>query len=145
MRISAAFPSDYLKAADLQNRQVKVKIDRVEIKEIGGEPKPILYFIGKDKGMVLNKTNAANIATAYGDDTDDWQDAEIVLFEAMVDFQGKTVPAIRVRIPPRAPVREKRAERDDRPAADTREREPETRRPASASATADDLDDEIPF
>lgn len=130
MRISAAFPSDYLKAADLQGRQVKVKIDRVEIKEIGGEPKPILYFVGKEKGVVLNKTNASNIAAAYGDDTDDWQDAEVILFEAMVDFQGKTVPAIRVRIPPRQPARERRQHAEE---------------VVKVNNPPQDPDDEIPF
>jgi hypothetical protein len=99
MRISAAFPSDYLKAADLDGRNVKVSMSHVEMKDIGGDHKPILFFIGKEKGLVLNKTNANNIALAYGDDTDDWNGKEIVLFEAMVDFQGKTVPSIRVRAP----------------------------------------------
>lgn len=101
MRISSAFPSDYLKAADLQSRQVTVKVSHLEMKEIGGEPKPILFFEGKDKGMVLNKTNANVISSSYGDDTDDWPGAELILFESMVDFQGKTVPAIRCKVPPR--------------------------------------------
>jgi hypothetical protein len=108
MRISSAFPSNYLKASDLQGRQIKVTIDRVDTETIGNESKPILYFQGKEKGMVLNKTNANNIAAAFGDDTDDWAGAEIVLYEAMVDFQGKTVPALRIRIPPRKPVPAKR-------------------------------------
>jgi hypothetical protein len=99
MRISAAFPSDYLKATDLDGRNVKVAMSHVEMKDIGGDHKPILFFVGKEKGLVLNKTNANNIALAYGDDTDDWNGKEIVLFEAMVDFQGKTVPSIRVRAP----------------------------------------------
>ena len=99
MRISSAFPSEFLKAADLDGRNVKVVMDRVEMRDIGGDHKPILFFQGKEKGMVLNKTNANNIAGAYGDDTDDWSGKELVLFEAMVDFQGKTVAAIRVRTP----------------------------------------------
>lgn len=137
MRISSAFPSDYLKAADLQGRQVSVKIDRVEIKEIGGEPKPILFFVGKDKGMVLNKTNAGNIAQAYGDDTDDWQDADIILFEAMVDFQGKTVPAIRIRVPPRKAGATRRPDESSphyNPNPDNR-----------GTSTAAQIDDDIPF
>src|SRR5581483_6311511 len=101
MRISDAFPSDYLKASHLKGRNVTVAISHVEMKEIGGEPKPILYFVGKDKGMVLNKTNANKIAEMFGDDTDAWQGGEIVLYEAMVDFQGKTVAAIRIRVAPR--------------------------------------------
>lgn len=109
MRISGAFPSEYLKAADLQGRAVRVQIDRVEMRDIGGDHKPVLYFQGKDKGMVLNKTNATNIANAYGDDTDNWEGAEVELFEAQVDFQGKTVPAIRIRIPPRPPAQRQAA------------------------------------
>lgn len=97
MRISSAFPSEFLKAADLNGRNVKVVMDRVEMRDIGGDHKPILFFQGKEKGMVLNKTNANNITSMFGDDTDDWNGKEIVLFEAMVDFQGKTVAAIRVR------------------------------------------------
>jgi hypothetical protein len=99
MKISDAFPSNYLKAVDLQDRNIIVKMDRVEREEIGDDEKPVLYFVGKEKGMVLNKTNANNIAVVYGDDTDDWRDKEIVLFPAMVDFQGRTVQAIRVRAP----------------------------------------------
>ena len=33
--VSDAFPSNYLKAADLNNRTVKVKIDKVTFEEIG--------------------------------------------------------------------------------------------------------------
>jgi arabinogalactan endo-1,4-beta-galactosidase len=99
MRISGAFPSDYLKAADLDGRNVRAVMSHVEMRDIGGDHKPILFFQGKEKGMVLNKTNANNIAALYGDDTEDWNGKEIVLFEAMVDYQGKTVAAIRVRAP----------------------------------------------
>lgn len=99
MRVSSAFPSEFLKASDLNGRNVKVSMSHVEMKDIGGDHKPVLFFIGKEKGMVLNKTNANNISLVYGDETDGWQGKEIVLFEAMVDFQGKTVAAIRVRAP----------------------------------------------
>ena len=74
------------------------------MKEIGGDHKPIIYFEGKEKGIVLNKTNATAIATIYGDDTDDWTGGEIILYSAWVDFQGKQVEAIRIRVPPRKPA-----------------------------------------
>jgi hypothetical protein len=89
MRISAAFPSTYLKAADLQGQQVTVKIDRVELDEIGGEHKPIVYFQGKQRGLVLNKTNANAIAQAYGDDTDNWHGGDVIMYPTMVDYQGR--------------------------------------------------------
>ena len=100
--ISESFPSKYVKASDLKGQNVIVVIGQVTFERIGTndkDDKPVLYFQGKSKGMVLNKTNATNIAHLYGDDTDDWAGREIVLFPAMVDFQGKTVEAIRVRPP----------------------------------------------
>jgi hypothetical protein len=103
MRISAAFPSKYLKAADLQAKQVTVVMSHVTMETIGDDERPVLYFKGKDKGLVLNKTNANTIADAFGDDTQDWRDGEIFLFETNVEFQGKTTAGIRCRVPPRKP------------------------------------------
>jgi arabinogalactan endo-1,4-beta-galactosidase len=127
MKISSAFPSKYLRAADLDDRQVKVAISQITMEEVGTgeEPKPVLYFEGKDKGVVLNKTNASTIAAVYGDDTDDWIGAEIILFGAMVDFQGRSVAAIRCKIPPRKPASKPQISPDPRP--------------------VDPIDDEIPF
>jgi len=99
MKVSQAFPSNYLKAADLQDRAVRVTMSGYKMEAIGEDQKPVLYFKGKEKGLVLNKTNANNIAAEYGDDMDLWQGREIILFSAWVDFQGKSVEAIRVRKP----------------------------------------------
>jgi arabinogalactan endo-1,4-beta-galactosidase len=100
MNINEQFPSKYLKASDLKGRNQHVTMANLASEDIGkGEMKLILYFQGKQKGMVLNKTNANNIAAIYGPETEDWVGQPIVIFEAMVDFQGKTVPALRVRAP----------------------------------------------
>ena len=104
MRISAAFPSEYLKASDLSGRQVDVVISHVEMRDVGDDHKPVLFFEGKQKGVVLNKTNANNISIAYGDDTDEWTGKTVTLYEAMVDFQGRSMAAIRIRAKA-APVR----------------------------------------
>ena len=100
MKISQAFPSKYLKATDIQGHTPSVVIASVRMEDIGDDDqKPVLYFQGKSKGLVLNKTNATNITLAYGDDTDAWIGQTIVLFTAWVDFQGRSVEAIRVRPP----------------------------------------------
>jgi hypothetical protein len=97
MRVSDVFPSNYLKASDLQGRTLRVTMDRVEVEQIGQDRKPILYFVGKQKGVVLNKTNAGNIAIMFGEDMDEWGGSDVELFPTMVDYQGRSVEAIRIR------------------------------------------------
>ena len=134
MNIDSAFPSKYLKASDLNGRTVKVKIGAIKMEEVGDDSKPCLYFEGKDKGIVLNKTNSNNIAGEYGRETDNWIGNDVWLYTALVDFQGKTVEAIRVRTtapPAAAGIHEPVSQREMREAA-----------PAPGE---EDLDDEIPF
>ena len=100
MKVSDAFPSEFLKAADIGQSQVKVLISHVELREMtDGENKPVVFFQNKKKGVVLNVTNANAIAQYYGDDMDMWAGKTIVLFTMMVSFQGRMQPGIRVRIP----------------------------------------------
>lgn len=105
MKIGEAFPSNFIKAADLPpDRMVRVQIAKCVSENVAGdnkppEFKPVLYFHGKNKGMVLNKTNAQIIAGVYGDETDRWFNCEVLLYVAQVLFNKQTVPAIRVKIP----------------------------------------------
>jgi hypothetical protein len=100
MNINGAFPSSYLKAADLQGKRVTASIDKVVMEDIGGEHKPVVKFQGKDRGIVLNKTNAQMIAEIAGtDETDDWKGVKVVLYPTKTDFQGKRVDCIRVDYP----------------------------------------------
>ena len=106
MKIGAAFPGQYLKAADLEGKRVRVVIERVDMEDIGGETKPVLHFRGKSRGVVLNKTNASAIWGINGsDDMDDWGGTEIVLYPSKTDFQGKRVDCIRIDPPEATPQR----------------------------------------
>jgi hypothetical protein len=113
MRISEAFPSKYLKASDLMDRPVTVVMERMTIEDVGDDTKPIIYFVGKAKGLALNKTNATKVALVYGDETDHWMGRELILYPTEVDYKGTQVDAIRVKVPTpaRAPVRESVRER----------------------------------
>ncbi len=106
--VSDAFPSNWLKAADLNNRTIKVKIDKVVFEEIGQnkDKKPVMYFEKVQKGLVLNKTNATEIATTHGETMEAWTGKEIEIFSMMVPFQGQNVAAIRVRAVAEAVVAE---------------------------------------
>lgn len=133
MKVSDAYPSEYLKAADLQGRNVPAVISHVEMRDLGDDTKPVLFFQNKKKGVALNKTNANNIAMAYGDEMDDWVGKEVILYEAYVDFQGKSVAAIRIRAP------QPKDRQNGAPKTVTASTEPR------GAATHRDMDDEIPF
>lgn len=141
--LNEAFPSKFLSASDLQGREVLVKITHVTTEKLGNDQKFICYFAGKQKGLALNKTNFKKIVSITGfDNTDDWTGAEILLYETEVDFQGDTVPAIRIKSPPRQQP-QRQAPRQS--SADIG-REPEMAGAAGAAPRGrGDMDDEIPF
>ncbi len=98
MNLDQMYPSKWLKAGDLQGQTVPVVIIRVVMEDVGDEAgKPVAYFQGQQKGLVLNKTNAMSIGLVHGQDTDAWTGKTIELFPAVVMFQGQNVPCIRVR------------------------------------------------
>lgn len=101
MNINSAFPSNYVKSADLQGQSVNVTMRDVSVEDVSGdgtEAKPVLYFQGMTKGLVLNKTNAATIAGAYGEETDNWRGKPITLYPAITQFKGQNTDCIRIRI-----------------------------------------------
>ena len=99
MNLDDTFPSKYLKAEDLQGRDIRVKMKTVNVEELGQDRKPVVYFEGKEKGVVLNKTNYLAIRDKYGPETNNWLGKEIILFPMPVTFQGQTRDAIRIRVP----------------------------------------------
>lgn len=98
--INDAFPSKYLKASDLNGAEPVVTMDRVEYEPVGQkrEMKAVLYFAGKDKGLVLNKTNAHKIIDLTGTAiTEEWQGQRVRLYATETTFGGDTVDCIRIK------------------------------------------------
>ena len=94
------FPSKWLAAADLNGEDRIVQIKQIIPSEEVGQSKdkrPIVFYQGVEKGMVLNKTNAKRIAKLYGADTDKWIGKFITLYPSECDFGDETVPCLRVR------------------------------------------------
>lgn len=142
MKIGSAFPSNYLKAADLHGGRVTVVIDNVVIENIGDEDKPVVYFQGKEKGLVLNKTNANMIEEiAKTDETEDWHDVRVVLYSTRVDFQGRRVDAIRVD----HPVGETRRANGNSHNKSEPSRAMQDQPPPHTDADRPPLDDDVPF
>ena len=101
MNINEAYPSKYLKAADLPDEGSQVAtIESVSVEEIGRdkESKLVVSFSDIDKGLICNKTNARTIARALGsEECDDWVGRRIALYRTEVEFGGDMYDAIRVK------------------------------------------------
>jgi len=102
MRESDFFPSDFIKADDLGNREVTLTINSVAREEFNDngrkDYKPVVSFKKTDKRLVLNRTNFRTIADMHGEDTDEWSGKPITIYRTQVDFRGKQVKAIRVKL-----------------------------------------------
>lgn len=105
------FDREYIGSWDLpRDRDAVVKIRDVKAAVLNNgrqsNKKPILYFDGKEKGMVCNKTNAKTVASLYGNDVAGWIGKSIALYVATTrdPSGGGDVECIRVR--PAAPKAE---------------------------------------
>lgn len=136
-KVNDMFPSKYLKADDLPHA-VAVAVARVEseiMDEQTNEHKWVLYFVGKTKGLVLNRTNANMLAHLFGDDTDSWTNQKINLVAEAVTYMGKITQGIRVK-PAQAPAP---------PAAAVAAPTPQAPPSAASSHPPTSGDAEIPF
>lgn len=104
MNINAMFPRKYAVGMDLKG-PVTLAISHIEKEKMtppGGKPteKFVIYFIGANRGVVLSRTLAEQIAEATGSqDTDVWTGKKITLYPETVLVCGLDRVAIRARRP----------------------------------------------
>jgi hypothetical protein len=94
------YGSKYLTADDLHGQEPRRKIgkvDLVELKDKDGAAKRrfLAYFVGEDKALVVNKTNAVKLAAAFGKDRMNWIGADVQLYGEMTSI-GKEGVRLRV-------------------------------------------------
>lgn len=73
-------------------------IDSVFESDINEQTKLCLRLSGVDKVIVLNQTNLALLATAYGDNTDQWINHKVTLNLVHVSFNGS--PTLSIQLSP---------------------------------------------
>jgi len=94
--------SDYITAADLCGREVTVKIREVELRELENDKgvplnRIVLWFEGKDKGMVSNTTNNLILRAMFKtEDPRAIVGKRITIHPERVQFGRETVDGIRV-------------------------------------------------
>lgn len=101
MNIHKLFPSKWVGAADLEGKTPTLNIRALTIEEVGAPPnteeKPVMWFEGATKGLILNKTNGLAVAALYGPETDNWVGRPVQMYTAKVRAFGATHDAIRLR------------------------------------------------
>ena len=103
MDYRAMFDSEYVGAWDLPpGKDVVVTIASVSKGEVTGQGgrkarKPIVKFVGREKGLLANKTNARAIAGMYGNDTAAWVGKRVALYATRTMMGSEEVDCVRVR------------------------------------------------
>ena len=103
MDILSSFPTKYLQKQDFAQPRTVI-IDTVVMEDVSldnqpAEMKPVIYFKGSSKGMILNKTNANILTAILGTSmTEQWTGKTIEAYDdPAIQFQGKLVGGIRLR------------------------------------------------
>jgi hypothetical protein len=94
------YPGRFLKSGDLLGKKVTVTIDNVAIDELEGEKgkriQGIIYLRGKDKQIVLNKTNGLCLKAMFGRKLSEWLNKRITIYQSQTRFGSDTVDCIRI-------------------------------------------------
>lgn len=94
----------YLKADDLPEKAaVELAIEKVEVETLknddGEKDALVVYFSGKERGLVVNATNSRVLEDVFGTDVDAAIGQKVVLYRDMTNLRGKQVPCLRLRAP----------------------------------------------
>lgn len=99
------YQSRFLDASDLAKAQVPVKISRITTEAIRDPQdfkklvrKILIFFEGKKKPMVVNKSNFKFLRSQFGEDTDAWIGQQLLVYSVPMEAFGRTVDALRLRM-----------------------------------------------
>jgi hypothetical protein len=117
----------YLSKDDLQGQTPKVVVEHVGMEDVPGKDgttkkELVVHFVGKEKALILNRTNCESLEQICGtDDWDAWPGHAVRLWvDPTVRYGGKTVGGLRIRAvnnskpaPPPPPVVDETSDADD--------------------------------
>jgi hypothetical protein len=104
MKLNTMFPRKYATGADLNGQTVNVTIESLSVEKLSPHPgqppmdRFVLYFKNAQKGVILSRTLAEQIASILqSDDTDEWINRTISLYPQQMNVAGKSRIAIRAK------------------------------------------------
>jgi hypothetical protein len=95
----------YLKAAHLPAGQtISATVDRIEFQTVHPRPgqeevKPVMYFVGKQKGLILTSTNQDFLRASFGDEITTSYGKPITLRAVRKTIAGRGVDTIIIGLP----------------------------------------------
>jgi len=96
---------EYLKAAHLPaGKTVPAEVDRIEFRTLHPRPgveeiKPVMFFIGKQKGLILTSTNQDFLRLTFGDEISASHGKSITLRAVRKTIAGRGVDTILIGLP----------------------------------------------
>lgn len=91
----------WLKAAHIE-RPTTLTIDKIYNEKVGRERevRPVVYFEGEDRGLILNKTNGRALCDICGtSDTQKMSGQQVELYVVDTEYQGDPIKGLRLREP----------------------------------------------
>jgi len=100
MDFDKLYPGRFLKAVDLDGKDLTLTISAVHLDELEGnrgkQTKGLVSFSDQPKALVLNRTNGLCLKAMFGRETDAWVGKRITLYPAPIQFEDADI-CIRVR------------------------------------------------
>jgi len=96
------FPSEYLRAVDLLNKEHIVTIEEIVKRDLVGtngehSDKWCVRYVGTKRWHVLNITAGIVLSGLYGEDPNNWIGKSIIIYPTKDRSYGKIVDCIRIK------------------------------------------------
>jgi hypothetical protein len=113
MLVSQLYPRRYATGEDLKGTTPTKAIRTVVMEKVGPVMKPVIYFQGQPRGVILNATLANDIKAILGDNTDGWINMPVTLWSKSIminsivrwPMRATNAAAAAPATPPPAPLR----------------------------------------
>lgn len=133
MDMKNVFPSPWYSASDFDGVGKNFTIGNVMMQQVAADFKPVMYFNGVEKALVLNPTNNKLLIAMFGAESKEWTGKRINLYSFTAMFGGQ--PQLRLGV--------RAADESGRTPTEAPAKTPDYEQ--RAMAAREEFNDEVPF